>query len=557
MKGLACVLLLAGLLGAQEGPRLRVWRAGASGVGEDGALVVGSLQKPFVAQAWAASHPGRPSPRHECRGGDCWRPGGHGELGLVRALALSCNAYFLRLARETPRPALQAALQEAGFQGPPLDPEAAIGLPSERPPVIRPSRLLEAYARLVREPWSRGEEIRREILAGLRMAGRDGTAAGLDQPGLWAKTGTVPEGPGRTRGLVLMLDDEGRATLAELRPGTGREAALALGRSLRQGPAGEGGSARGSLLVQLFDLLPSRRWKVRNLGASPLPTEKGFLGPGAVRELRPGAWVGPGLLEIEVGQSGLLRRLEGRLVADRDGQGRARLLASLTPREYVGGVLQAELPEGTLEQRWILGATVLRFLARGPRHATFDVCDSTHCAWFVGRGPRLRWETPRRAIRTGPTDAFADPPGDAEWKAMQELAQTPGPSLWSSDCGGAPLSPHALWGNGDRRVAPCPRHNSQPRTPWRRHWTSRDLAKAFGEPVLELALEHPDGVWTLKVRGATRSRDYSFDEAHRLLARVLGWEALPSPADTLRPDSDGFTAEGVGSGHRVGLCLGE
>ena len=59
------------------------------------------------------------------------------------------------------------------------------------------------------------------------------------------------------------------------------------------------------------------------------------------------------------------------------------------------------------------------------------------------------------------------------------------------------------------------------------------------------------GAWGLRAG----SRVLRYDEAHRLLAEVLGWDALPSPASRLRPVAEGYEVEGVGSGHRVGLCL--
>jgi len=64
-----------------------------------------------------------------------------------------------------------------------------------------------------------------------------------------------------------------------------------------------------------------------------------------------------------------------------------------------------------------------------------------------------------------------------------------------------------------------------------------------------------EGVWVLRVRAGPLTRSYRYDQAHRLLARVLGWGALPSPADTVDPVPGGFRAEGVGLGHRVGLSL--
>src|SRR5207249_7386422 len=68
---------------------------------EPGPLAVGSLLKPFVAKAWAHAHPGVPPPVERCeRASGCWRPAGHGTAGLTRALAVSCNAYFKKMAAE-------------------------------------------------------------------------------------------------------------------------------------------------------------------------------------------------------------------------------------------------------------------------------------------------------------------------------------------------------------------------------------------------------------------------------------------------------------------------
>ncbi len=566
--------LCAILAHAAPAPRLRTWSREAlrtaTPLRGDVPMAVGSLQKPFVAKAWAAAHPGQPTPHLTCGPtSHCWHPKGHGELGLSRALAVSCNAYFRRLATETPLKELQAILTQEGFQGPLSGPDTALGLPGPSPVVIRPSRLLEAYAHLVREPWSEGEEVRQQVLAGLRTAARIGTAAGLAQGGCWAKTGTLPAtdgDPTKTRGFVLVLNDAGRGTLAELEPGTGREAAVALGRQLRWGERNEIGRSFGSrpsqeaerpVVVRLFDLLAARKWKVRNLDPGPIPTRQGFLGPGASLELCGEDWVGPGLLEIEVPGTGLIRRLEGRVAVVRDRNGVRYLAAAMAPREYVSGVLTAELPGADEARRLTLGAAALRFLAKGPRHDEADVCDSTHCAWFVGRGPTLRWITPRRATRPAEHE---EPPRliqAREWSAMVALAGRPGPSLWSSDCGGKPLSSHTLWGDGNQRVFPCSRHTAATAGPWQRVWKPADLARAFGGPVEGLEIRYPEGVWTLSVQRPGGRRDFCFDEAHRRLARILGWDALPSPADEIQATPEGFQVRGVGLGHRVGLCLGE
>ncbi len=207
-----------------------------------------------------------------------------------------------------------------------------------------------------------------------------------------------------------------------------------------------------------------------------------------------------------------------------------------------------------------LGAAALRMLVKGPRHPDADVCDSTHCAWFIGRGPRVSWSDPRRAVEIGDVPRGAatmlellEP---SAWERAKGLAREDGPAVWTASCGGAPLSPHAVWGNGDRRMWICPRHGTVPTHPWERTWSHDALARAFGERVRELTLDELDGVWTLRalLAGGTR-RALRYDDAHGVLATALGWDALPSPASRITPVAEGFRASGFGHGHRVGLCL--
>lgn len=553
---LALLLWIATVASAEE-PALQIWcldhgRLEMSVGASDAPLAVGSLQKPFVARAWAQAHPGAPSPRFRCHGGSaCWLRKGHGELGLPTALARSCNAYFRQLAEATPLKELAEQLTQAGFAPAPANADEAIGLAAPNLLRIHPSQVLEAYRTLLREPWEQGESIRQEVLRGLRESARSGTAGGLGAWGFWAKTGTVPLDAAHTIGFALALDGGDLAMLARLRPGTGSQAAQALAAPLAARRPGTPVSlkTKEAVTVRLFDLLPARDFTVRNVGSTPIPDGQSFLGVGALRALKPGDRMGPGLLEFRSEARSLRRCLLGRLQVTG-----GHLLVTLTQRDYVEGVLAAELPHGDRELRVELGAAVLRFLARGRRHVDADVCDSTHCAWFVGQGPRLDWKDPGHAREE---DLALAPLNDGDWSRIEALAKSPGPAFWSAHCGGTPLSTQRVWGWGDSAAEPCPRHRVPSKT-WTRRWSMQALEKAFGPGIQALALEPPTGVWKLTVLRQGQKVSYGFDEVHRRIAAVLGWDALPSPADRMElTATEGVRLFGVGQGHRVGLCLGQ
>lgn len=182
---------------------------------------VGSLLKPFVALAYSELLPDSPEPSASsprsfpvvhCHGKSdgCWRAGGHGSLGLEAALAGSCNAYFLALARDLAatramdgQVAGMAALQRvSAFYGLPSPPEFGTDAQLQRMPQtligldadwrVTPAALVHAYAVLAAQ--SRNKVVQR-LLTGLKLAAdRGGTAAKIGEHlgGVLAKTGTAP-----------------------------------------------------------------------------------------------------------------------------------------------------------------------------------------------------------------------------------------------------------------------------------------------------------------------------------------------------------------------------
>jgi len=189
----------------------------------DKPIPVGSLVKPFTALAASG-----PFPEFLCQGAidHCWLQKGHGRLGFRDALANSCNAYFLELARGVDAHSLAVVAAKFGIAPPDVEtPEARIGLGVDWQ--ISPLALSRAYCELT----SRAAEPRvAEILAGLKIAAESGTASAIGR-GALAKTGTAPcvakrkhKGDGFT--LVLAPADSPRiAVLVRVHGVPGAEAA--------------------------------------------------------------------------------------------------------------------------------------------------------------------------------------------------------------------------------------------------------------------------------------------------------------------------------------------
>ncbi len=144
-------------------------------------IPVGSLLKPFLALAYLNTP--HPAVKTICRGhpDQCWTA--HGALTLPEALAQSCNAYFLALARTLQRS--EITLPAAPPPNP--TPEDLIGLTPRW--LLTPETLVRAYAQLLASPTTPAQ-----ILAGMSASALTGTASriGPHPGGVLAKTGTAP-----------------------------------------------------------------------------------------------------------------------------------------------------------------------------------------------------------------------------------------------------------------------------------------------------------------------------------------------------------------------------
>lgn len=158
-----------------------------------------------------------------------------------------------------------------------------------------------------------------------------------------------------------------------------------------------------------------------------------------------------------------------------------------------------------------------------------------------------------RLLPSAPLPALFD--GRA-WADVLARARQPGPRRFSAHCGGQPLSERYVWGLSDDHATPCPRHPRGSVRAWRRLWPHAVLARLTGMPIQGVRVDDSTGTWNLVLMGTGPELRWRYDDAHRRLAEELGWDALPSPATRVVRRTDGFEVEGVGEGHRVGLCLG-
>jgi cell division protein FtsI/penicillin-binding protein 2 len=218
---------------------------------------LGSLVKPFTALAYGEEHSFR-YPEFECRGkGDrCWYPRGHGNIGLVRAVAQSCNAYFLNLASGLRPSSVAAVLRRYSIYdvSEKVSPESMIGLGSAWK--ISPLRMLRAYAEMSRRRDQPGVS---EIIRGMQMSENSGTGIGvgsaLGKSGASAitKTGTAPcvHLERENNGLPSAHGFAGDGYVITLYPATDPQLALMV--RLHSAPGSKAAEVAGRMLRTIAD----------------------------------------------------------------------------------------------------------------------------------------------------------------------------------------------------------------------------------------------------------------------------------------------------------------
>jgi len=205
----------------------------------DAAVPIGSLVKPFTAIAYGEGH-GLHFPVYQCTGAECWLKTGHGRIGIVQAIAHSCNSYFRQLAEDVPVVDVRETAGRFGLPGPPLDcdRETLFGVGSEWR--VSPLEAARAYAELAAR---RAEAGVADVIEGMRLSARIGTGAAvgatLRGSGVLAKTGTAPcshspKAAGDGYAVVIYPGDSPRyVLLVEVHGKTGARAAETAAHLLR------------------------------------------------------------------------------------------------------------------------------------------------------------------------------------------------------------------------------------------------------------------------------------------------------------------------------------
>ncbi|MGB0123759.1 MAG: penicillin-binding transpeptidase domain-containing protein [Silvibacterium sp.] len=206
---------------------------------EERPIPVGSLIKPFTAFFYAQNH--RQFPVVICHGkrDACWPPRGHGRMMLTGAIAGSCNAYFLALARAIPVSEANRMLTE--YSLPPVDQEnnarALAGLDDDWR--VAPLVFARAYLKLVRAIRN-GPRADEGILRGMEDSAQMGTARAVEsQYPVLAKTGTaecthIPRAEADGFTVVLFPADDPRLLLlVRMHEATGAATAKVAGQMLK------------------------------------------------------------------------------------------------------------------------------------------------------------------------------------------------------------------------------------------------------------------------------------------------------------------------------------
>jgi len=233
--------------------------------------------------------------------------------------------------------------------------------------------------------------------------------------------------------------------------------------------------------------------------------------------------------------------------------GALSLVVTLPVERYVELVVAAESGAADGPESRKALAVVARSFALQPSHghASFDVCDSTHCQW-------LHWRSTPEAHA-----AILATAGEVLWFHGSRAA-----AYFHQNCGGRTAAAgevwpsRAAWADGalghlvSRADTYCQRAGS---SEWSATLSRAELTRALaaaglaapGWKSLTVSKRGESGRATALLVGSAEIPAESFRLA---VGRALGWNRIRSNWFEVAAQDDGFLFHGRGSGHGVGLC---
>lgn len=181
----------------------------------------------------------------------------------------------------------------------------------------------------------------------------------------------------------------------------------------------------------------------------------------------------------------------------------------------VAAALASEMPSDAAPDALAAMAVIVRsYYTAGPRHASFDFCDTTHCQFH------------------------RSPPADSH-PAARAVARTRGVVVtWN----GTPFAPYYS--------AAC---GGLTRTLEEAGLPVRDYPyRAAACPACER--DEPEWERRLPLSDAAEVLDKRSEPARLRLVRALGWDALPGNRYSVRREGAAVIFSDVGRGHGIGVC---
>jgi SpoIID/LytB domain protein len=227
--------------------------------------------------------------------------------------------------------------------------------------------------------------------------------------------------------------------------------------------------------------------------------------------------------------------------------------------EYVLGVVAAE---GSIEPE-VESLKALAIAARTyavqhlHRHEKdgYDLCSTTHCQRFIPTGATDATAAAKRAVNETRGQVLVDQNG----KLID--------AYFSASCGGATADVHDLWGSSPRsylRSNPDQFCRTEAHAEWTDNITNADLARALAvDPrtdvgphinALTISKRDPSGRAEFIAIAGNRNVTVRGWDFKLIVGRTLGWNWLKSSRFTINRSGDGFTFNGSGFGHGLGLC---